>query len=432
MADVHIGLARLLTPPGRGRSRSHLRGGGMRRRSRQADSGPRGFRPGGFPGGGPGGAGVVFVGVATADDGGLYRLDRAAGLRLLPAARAAGRVLGAARAQRGAGHRGGRHHQPAGRPGGLAAARRGEPELRHRPAQLPGHHPGQAREPGLPVRGQRLLPGHLPDLRDRAADLHPAPLHRARPAEPGGRAHRDGQPDHAVLAVPDPALRAQSRAVLAAEGGLDRLSDRGCAGARHSGPAAGAGRLAYQVPPAPHDRHLRPARVGRRFRAAPAVQLVPPGNCSRPGLGAVLRRLGGRRAAPEHDHPDRAERPAPAAKLHLPAGAGHARRAGPARGAVRRVHRQARDRGRDHRGLLGPALCPGAVAPRGGGGGAAPGAGPRAGPPAGWARAGRGGDRRAGGRRGPVRGGVPAPRARLRRRARAAPGRGHLVDPPAV
>ena len=307
MADVDIGLARLRTPPGRRRSRSHLRGGGVRRRSRKADSGPRGSARR-ILGRGPGrGAGVVCVGVATGDDGGLYRLDRAAGLRLLPAARAAGCVLGAARAQRGAGHRGGRHHQPAGRPGGLAAARRGEPELRHRPAQLPGHHPGQAREPGLPSRGRRLLPGHLPDLRDRAADLHPAPLHRARPAEPGGCAHRDGRPDHAVLAyrscptctIPRcPGRRRRSRSPT--RSGM-------CWCSPDSGPAAGAGRLAYQVPPAPHDRHLRPARVGRRFRAAPAVQLVSPGNRSRPGLGAVLRRLGGRRAAPEHDHPDRAE-----------------------------------------------------------------------------------------------------------------------------
>ena len=257
----------------------------------------------------------MCVGVATGDDGGLYRLDGAARLGLLPAAWAAGRVLGPARAQRGIRHRGGRHHQPAGRSGGLAAAGRREPEFRHRPDQLPRHHRGQAREPDVPVSGRRVLPEHLPDLRGRAADLHPAPRGRARPARPAGRPHGDRQPGPAVLAVPDPALRAQSRAVLAAEGGLDRLPDRGCAGPRHAGPVPGGGRLAHQVRPAPHPRLPGPAGFGRLFRPSPAVQLVPSGDRDRPGLAGVLRRLGGRRAAPDHDHADRADPALPAAEF---------------------------------------------------------------------------------------------------------------------
>jgi hypothetical protein len=47
--------------------------------------------------------------------------------------------------------------------------------------------------------------------------------------------------------------------------------------------------------------------------AAPSVRLVPARDRGRPGLDGVLRRLGGRRVAPEHDRPDRADRPAPAA-----------------------------------------------------------------------------------------------------------------------
>ena len=99
----------------------------------------------------------------------------------------------------------------------------------------------------------------------------------------------------------------------------------------------------------------------------------------------------------------------------LPAGPDHARRPGRPRGAVRRVLRRDRDRRRGHRGLLRPAVRPGAVTPRGCRVRAAPGARPGAGPAAGGGRAGRGRDRGAGVRRDPVRGRPAAARTTSRR-----------------
>ena len=61
------------------------------------------------------------------------------------------------------------------------------------------------------------------------------------PAQPDRRADPDRGPGPAVVDVPDPALRAQPAAVLAAEERRHRLPARRRAGAGHAGPAARAG-----------------------------------------------------------------------------------------------------------------------------------------------------------------------------------------------
>ena len=277
MADVHESAsARLLTPPGGGRSCSHLRGGGVRRRSRQADCRPPGSRPGAES---RAGARETCGGCALAWRRGLmaayaaWMVLLASAYFLLPGQRAvfwgllalsgvfaivAGVII----------------HRPAAPAAWLLLAAANLSfaigqisflvitEVRHESLTFPS-----------PVDAFYLstypiyAAGLLIFIRRRGAG--------PRPARPAGRPHGDRQPGPAVLAVPDPALRAQSRAVLAAESGHDRLPDRGCAGPRHAGPVPGGGGLAHQVRPAPHPRLPGPAGFGRLVRASPAVQLVP-------------------------------------------------------------------------------------------------------------------------------------------------------------
>src|SRR6185437_10497883 len=98
----------------------------------------------------------------------------------------------------------------------------GAAELRGGPAELPGGR-AAGHAAALPLVRRRAVPGDLPDVRGRAADLHPVAHPGARPPQPDRRADPDRGPWPAVLDLPDPALCEQPRPVLAAEERRRRL-----------------------------------------------------------------------------------------------------------------------------------------------------------------------------------------------------------------
>ncbi len=96
-----------------------------------------------------------------------------------------------------------------------------------------------------------------------------------------------------------------------------------------------------QVRPAAHRRRRRVPGVRRRLRRDPVARHVPQRDHRRPRLGPVLRRLGRRRAAPDHDPADRAGAKAAGRGLAGQAGPAHARLADrPRRAAHRRARRR--------------------------------------------------------------------------------------------
>ena len=157
------------------------------------------LRPRACLGGTPGGSGAASAAGLMAGYAACLVL-LAAGL--LPAARAAGRGLEPARADRGGRPRD-RRAAPSARPAGaLAAAGGGQPVRAGRPGARPGQRlPGRAAA-AVPVPGGRVLPGPLPALPGRAGPAHPGPGGRAGPAQPARHADRDRRGRHAGLAVP--------------------------------------------------------------------------------------------------------------------------------------------------------------------------------------------------------------------------------------
>ncbi len=140
----------------------------------------------------------------------LRSLGRAAHRGVLRSERPSGRGLGPDRPERGGRHPGGAATQSPRPQGALVPARRRARLLRGRPAQLPDR--GAARRgPALPLVRGRALPVGVSAGRGRAADLHLLAHPGRRPAQPHRRADAHRRPRLAVVDVPDPAIRAQSR-----------------------------------------------------------------------------------------------------------------------------------------------------------------------------------------------------------------------------
>ena len=239
----------------------------------------------------------------------LCHLVGGPGRTVLRPARPARRDVGPDWPERGERHRCGRDDQPPVPHAAMAAACCRADQPHRRSGQLPAG-PGHRNPPLVPVLRGRAVPADLSAVCLRAAHLHQVAHARPGPAQPHRRADADRGTGPAVMDLPDPALRAQFAAFLAAEERRHRLPARRLARAGPAGPAARAGGGADQDHGVPDPGRPRGTDLGRRLRPDPGARDVSQRHRGRSRLGRVLRRVGRRGAASHDDRTHQAGAPA--------------------------------------------------------------------------------------------------------------------------